>query len=118
MHPDGDILGQGFLQGAGMRCFGMSSFQLFYFFFREQGEYANEIGRVLIGSVQPVLVKLVGRGLLRIEPYIATLRLAKLAAICLFDQRSSHGKSLTATFSANELSTRHDVAPLIGATHL
>jgi hypothetical protein len=53
-----------------------------------------------------------------IEPYVALLALAKLAAIGLGDERCHEGECLASAHSADELGAGDDIAPLVRPAHL
>ena len=86
----------------------------------QQREDADVTLGVLVADVEPELVELVGRGVARVEPYVAALGLAELRAVGLGDERAGDGERLgfAAQLAADQLRTGGDVAPLVGAAQL
>ena len=60
----------------------------------QQREDADVTLGVLVADVEPELVELVGRGVARVEPYVAALGLAELRAVGLGDERAGDGERL------------------------
>ena len=73
---------------------------------------------IQIADIQPELVELVRAGALRVEPDVALLGLAELAAVRLGDQRAGQGVGLFAQHAADQLRAGGDIAPLVGAAEL
>ena len=69
------------------------------FFAGKKGEDLYPFFRVGIRGIEPELVELVGRGLFGVEPDIAFLRLAELAAVGFGEQGTGEGKGFAAAFA-------------------
>ena len=86
----------------------------------EVGEDADIALCLIVSHVEPELIEGIGRGALGVEPNVATLRLAKLLAIGLRDERTgdTEGFYVVAQSAMDQLSTRRHIAPLVVATQL
>ena len=107
-----DIFRKGLLHGAHAGIFGVGRLNRFNLLSGHQGEDAQVTRGIFIGRIDPVLVKLVGRGAVFVEPHVAAFTLSKFGPIGLGDERSGDGKGLAAALAANEFGTGDDVAPL------
>ena len=85
---------------------------------RQEREAQQEPLHVVVGYVDPVLVEVVGAGLLRVEEEGAGLGLAHLLPVRPGDERRGQGERLAAVDAADEVHARDDVAPLVVAAHL
>ena len=94
----------------------MFGYQGFDFFLAERSENLDVLGSVIIAHVQPELVELVRRSLVRVEPDVARFGLAELATVGLSDERTSQGKGFATLGTANEFGTGSDVTPLVRTT--
>ncbi len=118
VYHHGDLFGQPLLQrtqvGGGL----LLADQCLDLFAGEGGEDLDVLLRVGIAYVEPELVELVGRGVAPVEPYVAALGLAELAAIGLGDERTDQCEGFASLHATDELRAGGDVAPLVGAAHL
>src|SRR5690606_25953304 len=99
-------------------CFVVLRFQGFNFFTTREGEYTRELFHILIGGVEPELVKLIGGSTLGVQPHIAAFGFPEFGAIGLGDEPGGNGECFTASDPPDQLGPRNNLAPLIGAAHL
>ena len=119
VYHGGDFLGEAFLEGTQSGVGLLLLDEGVDFLLVEDGEYLDVFLGVGVAHVEPELVELVGGGALGVEPYVAALGLAELAAVGLGDQRAGEGESVvTSGDAADKLGTGGDVAPLVGAAEL
>ena len=85
---------------------------------RARGENLDVAFGVFVGYVEPELVELVGAGAVAVEPDVAFLGLAELAAVALGDEGAGECEAFLAGHAANEFRACGDVAPLVGAAEL
>lgn len=114
------LLGETTLQGAAARILSVLGDEPLNGFMVEVGEDADIALCLIVSHVEPELVEGIGRGALGVEPNVATLRLAKLLAIGLRDERTgdTEGFYVVAQSAMDQLSTRCHIAPLVVATQL
>ena len=119
VNHSGDFLGQTLLQGAQAGVGLLLLDERVDFLLVEDGEYLDVFRSVVVAYVEPELVELVGGGALGVEPDVAALGLAELAAVGLGDQRACEGESVvTSGDAAYQLCAGGDVAPLVRAAKL
>ena len=85
---------------------------------RQECEHTDALQNILIAHVAPVLVEVVGRGLVRVEPHRAARGLAHLLALGIKKQRDRHRLRVLAELAANELRAAEHVGPLVVAAEL
>ena len=85
---------------------------------RQEGQQREALFHVLIVHVAPVLVEVVGRGLLGVEPQRARLGLAHLAAVVRQQQLEGYRERVLALLAADEVRAGQYVAPLVVAAQL
>ena len=118
MYHHGDLFGQSLLQGTEVGCGLLLADECLDLLTGEGGEDLDVFLRIGIAHVEPELVELVGGGVAPVEPYVAALGLAELAAIGLGDEGADQGERFASLHTADELGAGGDVAPLVGAAHL
>ena len=84
----------------------------------QEGQQREALLHVSIVDVAPILIELVRRRLVRIEPERAARRLAHLLAIALREQTVREAVDLHVLLAAVQLDACDDVRPLVIATHL
>ena len=82
------------------------------------GEHPNALHHVGIIHIAPVLVELVGAGLVGIQPNGTLGGLAHLFALGIEQQGNGHGVSIFAKLPANQFGAAQHVAPLVIASEL
>ena len=80
---------------------------------RQEGQHADTFQHIRVSYISPVLVKIKGRGLLRIQPDRAGLGLAHLLALRIEQQCDGHGAGVLAQLPADQLGSRQHIAPLV-----
>ena len=85
---------------------------------REEGQHADALEDVRVADIAPVLVELVRRGLLRIEPDGARGGLAHLLALGVEKQRDRHRVRILAELLSDQLGAGQHVGPLVIAAEL
>ena len=86
----------------------------------EIGEDLDVPLSILVAHVEPELIKSIGCGTVRIEPYVSALCLAKLLTVGLGDKRAGEAERLCiiAEGAADELCTCRHVTPLVVTAEL
>ena len=118
MYHDGHLFGQTALQLATTRVFAVTCDDVVDLILLQAGEDLDVAFSILVSYVEPELVEAVGRCVTLVEPDVALLGLAELAAVALGDEGAGEGVCLAAAHSPDELSAGGDVAPLVGTAHL
>ena len=85
---------------------------------RQERQHPQAFQDVSVRYISPVLVEIERRGLVRIEPYRAALRLAHLLALGIEQQGDRHRVCILAELPADQLGTAEHVAPLIVSAEL
>src|SRR5438093_11453098 len=118
MDQVGHFFGQSLVGGAGFGFFEMLLFQRGDFVARGKGKVFQVSNDVAIIESDPELVKPVGTGSFRIEPYSASDSLAELASIGVGDERKRQPVNLGSQLFSAEITAGGDIAPLIASTDL
>ena len=113
MDHAGHFLAEPLLQEAASRVGRMFGDEGVNLVLGERGENPDVSGGFVVAYVEPELVELVGRGITLVEPYVAALGLAELAAVALGDEGAGEGIGLAAEGTSDEFGTGGDVAPLV-----
>ena len=85
---------------------------------RQKGEQLQKLHHVAVVCVDPVLVELVGRCFLCVQPNRARFGLAEFGPICLLQQGECQAVRLLVQPPAKQLDPGGDIAPLIAAADL
>ena len=84
----------------------------------QEGQHADALQNVSILNIAPVLVELVGSGLVGIQPHSAGSSLAHLLALGVQEQGDGHGVGILAQLAADQLGAAQHVGPLVVAAEL
>ena len=84
----------------------------------QEGHHAQALENVSVADVSPVLVEIVGGGLVGVEPDCSLGGLAHLLALGVEQQGDGHGMCVLAELLADQLCTCQHVAPLVIAAEL
>ena len=84
----------------------------------QEGQHPQALEHVVIPHVAPVLVELIGAGLVGIQPDGALGGLAHLLALGVEQQGDGHGVGVLAQLAADELGAAQHIGPLIVAAEL
>ena len=82
-------------------------------FHRHKGQQCQALFHVTVVNIAPVLVKIVGRALGRVQPQCARHGLAHLDALAVGQQREGERKSLALLFAAYQIRAVKHIAPLV-----
>ena len=85
---------------------------------RQEGQHTDALEHVCIIDIAPVLIEIVRRSLIRIEPNCAGSGLAHLLALGVEQQSDGHRVRVLAQLAADQLCTAEHVAPLVVAAEL
>ena len=85
---------------------------------RQEGEHADALQNVAVAHIAPVLVEVVGRGLVRVEPDGIARGLAHLVTLRVGQQRDGHRVRVLAELAADQFRTAEHVGPLVVAAEL
>ena len=112
----GQLKGQDLL--GGVQLCALPGVHLVDLFQRQEGEHPNALEHIVVAHIAPILVELVGRGLVGVQPHCAGGGLAHLLALGVHEQRDGHGIGILAQLAADELGTAEHVGPLVIAAEL
>jgi len=85
---------------------------------RQERKQGQETFQIRVFHVDPVLVILIGRGELGIEPDRPFFGLSHLLTVRRRDQRERHAESRFSLYPPNQVNTGHHVPPLVISPHL
>ena len=113
MHHTGNLLSDGFLQQPHMRALLVLLDQFPYGRLVQKGKGFNIVFGIFIRGVQPILVKLVGRGSGFVQPNIAAFGFSEFCSVSLSDQRTGDGKGFATQLASDQFCSCSDITPLI-----
>ncbi len=97
----------------------MLFYRILYGLAIQKSEYLDVPLSILVAYVQPELIELVRRSLLRIKPYVAFFGLAELRPVSLLHERAGESECIGfPEHPADEFHSRRDVAPLVASAQL
>ena len=79
----------------------------------KEGEHTQALEHIAVAHVAPVLVELIGTGLVGIQPHRALGGLAHLLPLGVEQQGNGHGVGILAQLAADELGAAQHVGPLV-----
>ena len=85
---------------------------------RQERQHAEALDHIGVAHVAPVLEELIGRGLLRVEPYGVAGCLAHFVSLRVRQQSDGHGVDVFAQLFADELCAAEHIAPLVVSAEL
>ena len=85
---------------------------------RQESQHTQALEDVRVAHVPPVLIEIIGTGLIGIQPYGAFGGLAHLLALGIEQQGDGHGVRVLAQLFADQLGAGQHVAPLVIAAEL
>ena len=91
----------------------MFGYEVCYLFFGKLGEYLYISLCIVVGGIEPELVKFVWRGVLCRQSNIVRLCFAELGAVGFGYKRTSEGKSLALLYTTNKFGTGGYITPLV-----
>ena len=121
MDERGELIGENLLGAVELAAFPF--IHLVNLLQRQEGEHTDAFEHIGIAHVSPVLVEVIGRGLVRVKPDGAGLGLAHLLAFGIEKKSDGHGLGLGILFLqtqlfADELTAGQHVGPLIVSAEL
>ena len=84
----------------------------------QEGQQTDALENIGIVHIAPVLVEVIGRSLVGVEPHGITSGLAHLVAVGVGQQCDGHAVCVLAELLADELRTAQHIAPLVVAAEL
>ena len=91
---------------------------LVYLLKRQEGQHTDALEHVAVTDIAPVLIELIGAGLVRVEPHGVAGGLAHLVPLRVGKQGDGHGVGVLAELAAYEFRAAEHVAPLVVAAEL
>ena len=116
MDERGELVGKDLLSGVQLTA--LPGIHLVDLLQRQEGQHPDALQHIGISHVPPVLVEVVGRGLVGVQPHGAAGGLAHLLALAVHQQRDGHGVRVLAELPADQLRAAEHIAPLVVAAEL
>ena len=116
MNQLGQLEGQDLLSGVQLTA--LPGIHLVDLLQRQEGQHPDALEHIGISHVPPVLVEVVGRGLVGVQPHGAAGGLAHLLALGVHQQRDGHGIGVLAQLAPDQLRAAQHIAPLVVAAEL
>ena len=116
MDQIGQLIGQNFLS-----LVELAALPLIHFvnlLQRQESQHSDTLEYVRVAYVPPILVEIIGRSLVGVQPNRAGGGLAHFLALRVHEQGDGHGIGVLAQLAADQLRTAQHIAPLVVTAEL